>query len=411
MKNHLIYSLSLISLIAISCTNFTNKKEDPTQWRGPNRDGIYYEQGLLKEWPEKGPSLLWEYSELGRGYSSPVIVKDKIFINGTIDSMSYLFLFDINGNLLWKKDYGFEWMETYPGVRSSPYIVEDYIYILSGLGELVCLYAENGETIWKMNLHSKYGAKTIQHGLSENLLIDGDVLYCTPGGDKHNIIALNRFTGDLIWSNTGNSEKSAYCNPILIEIRNEKFLITITDKSTIAIKAQTGELAWTYPMDGVKWGIHANTPYYRDGYLFIMDGYEVGSVMLKIAEDGKSAERVWKNEFMDETQGHSVVIGDNIYGSAETQRKLVCLDWKTGKIKFELEKYAPSTVISAENLLYVYTYDGKLSIVEPKENEFVVKGEITFDKKEGIHIAHPVIHKGRLYVRYMNKLMVYDIKA
>ena len=407
MKNpQLVFTLLLFALLA-SCKNST---PEISEWRGPNRDGIYPDKELLSKWPADGPNLIWKFSELGEGFSSPIFVDKKIYINGTIDSISYLFNFDLKGNLLWKKAYGKEWMKSYPGVRSSPVIDGDYVYILSGLGELYCLLAQDGTLVWKIDLFSEYGAQETQHGISESLLIDDGILYCTPGGVEHNVIALNRFSGELIWSCKGMSEKSAYCNPRIITIGKEKYYITMTDKSAISINIATGELAWNYPLDGIRNGAHANSPYYRDGYLFLMDGFEIGALMLKIAEDGKSVECIWKNGILDETQGHSVVIGDNIYGSAESKKKLVCMDWETGEVKFELRKFAPGTIIYADEHIYFYGYDGTVGLIEPTKTEFIDRGSFKIPKRSELQIAHPVIHDGVLYLRYVNDLMAYDIK-
>ncbi len=406
MKFKFNFYLTLIGLILFfGCTS-----ESHSDWRGPNRDGIYQEAGLLTEWPEGGPELVWKFSELGLGFSSPAIVDDQMFINGTIDSVSYLFNLDLNGNLKWKKAYGSEFMKSYPGVRTSPVVVGEHVYILSGIGELFCLSASDGSEVWKVDLFETYGAQKTRYGISESLIIDGDIIFCTPGGKEHNVIALNRFTSELIWTCEGKGEKSAYANPLLAKINNEKYFITMTDKSVLSIKAETGELVWTHPLEGIKNGAHVATPYYRDGYLFLMDGFEIGVVMLKIADDGQSAKLLWKNELMDETNGHSVVIGDNIYGSAESKKKLICLDWFTGEVKFEIRKFAPSTVIYAEDHIYAYTYSGQLGLVQPTETEFIDKGSFKLEKGSELHIMHPVIYKGVLYVRYVNDLMAFNIQ-
>ncbi len=413
MKNNIlrIWAVLFMVIALAACSSQEDQNiQDQSEWRGPNRDGIYPDKDLLEEWPEEGPALRWKFSELGLGFSSPVFVDDKLFINGTIDSVSYLFNLDLNGQLLWKKAYGPEWMKMYPGVRSSPVIVGDQVYILSGLGELYCLKSQNGDLIWKIDLFSDYGAQPTQYGLSESLLVDDEKLFVTPGGIEHNVIALNRFTGELIWTCRGMGEKSAYANPRIISIGNEKYFITMTDKTLLSINANTGELAWTHPLEGIKSGAHANSPYYRDGYLFIMDGFEIGAFMLKIADDGKSVEQVWKNGILDETQGFSVVIGDCIYGSAESKKKLICMDWETGEVKFELRKFAPGTTIYADNHIYFYGYDGVVGLIKPTANEFIDKGSFRIPKRSELQIAHPVIHNGVLYIRYVNDLMAYDIK-
>ena len=410
LKSQFWMAFLMMALLSSCSVEVSENPLEKSDWRGPNRDGVYTETGLLTEWPENGPELVWKFSELGLGFSSPAIIGDEMFINGTLDSISYLFNLDLKGNLLWKKAYGREWMSAYPGVRSSPVVEGDFVYILSGIGGLYCLKEEDGSLVWKVDLKEKYGAQKTQYGLSESLIIDGDILYCTPGGAEHNVIALNKLSGELVWTNKGKGEKSAYCNPLLVEINSEKYFITMTDKSVLSIKAKTGELAWTHPLEGIKNGAHVATPYYRDGYLFLMDGFRIGVVMLKIAEDGKSATQLWKNELMDETNGHSVVIGNNIYGSAESKKKLICIDWFTGEVKFEVRKFAPSTVIYADGHIYAYTYTGQVGLVQPTENEFIDKGSFKLEKRSELHIMHPVIHDGVLYIRYVNDLMAFNIR-
>ena len=64
--------------------------QDLAQWRGPNRDGIYNETGLLKSWPESGPQLLWHFEGLGQGHSSAAVYNDKVYTAGIIDGIGYL---------------------------------------------------------------------------------------------------------------------------------------------------------------------------------------------------------------------------------------------------------------------------------------------------------------------------------
>lgn len=411
MNNRLInYLFVFITLLFVACSYAPTSESETTQWRGPNRDGIYPDKDLLKEWPVEGPELIWKFDQLGLGYSAPVIADQKVYITGTIDSVSYLFALEMSGKLLWKKSYGKAWMTNFPGVRSTPNIVDEYCYMISGIGELLCLRIADGEIVWKKDLNTEFAAQKTRYGFSEHLIVKEDVVYCVPGGKEHNVIALNRFTGDLIWTSKAKGEASAYCNPILAKIGGVEYFITMTAGSVVSLNTTNGELAWSHPLKGVKNATHANTPYYRDGYLFLMDGFEIGCLMLKISEDGKSAKQVWENVLMDETQGHSVVIGDRIYGSAESKKKIICLDWNTGEVLFELKKYAPGTLISADNYLYAYTYNGLLGIIEIGENEFIDRGSVKLEKKRQIHISHPVIHKGVLYIRYANELMAYDIQ-
>ncbi len=207
----------LIGLSGLVFMSFAKQNDDSSQWRGPDRKGIYYEAGLLKSWPDNnGPELLWSFEGLGAGHSSPGIGNDRLFINGMPDTIGVLYSFDLAGNLLWEKEYGEEWHVNYTGTRSTPLVVNGLVYLISGMGKVVCFNAGNGDVVWSVDMLKKFNGKNIQWGISESVLIDGDNLICTPGGEEHNVVALNRHTGETVWSSKGFGEESAYCSPVLM---------------------------------------------------------------------------------------------------------------------------------------------------------------------------------------------------
>ena len=161
-----------------------------SQWRGPNRDGIYSETGLLKSWPAEGPKMLWSYEGIGTGMGSVAVSKDKVFVTGIPDTLSaegFLFSFDLKGKLLWKKSYGKDWVGIFPGARSTPTVVDNLLYLENGNGSVLCLKTENGEKVWSVDFFSDLQCDSVQFGFSESVLIDGDKLYCTPGGKTNNV--------------------------------------------------------------------------------------------------------------------------------------------------------------------------------------------------------------------------------
>ena len=231
-----------------------------SNWRGPERTGFYPETGLLTEWPENGPELLWKFEDLGIGYTSAAVTSEKVYITGTIDSTSSVFALDHEGNLLWKTEFGLTWKNNYPGVRTTPVILNGLGYLVSGRGVMVCFNTENGEIKWETDWTKEYNATAPYFGYCENLLIDGDKIYCTPGDTlKYNVLALNRFNGEIIWESEGVNEISAYASPTFITHNNRKFLVTFTSKSIIALNPDNGELIWSHDMQ-YPHGIHANIP-------------------------------------------------------------------------------------------------------------------------------------------------------
>ena len=209
MKQNIISELLTIILLVsfFSCVqkqkvpdtlegNSLSEIQKVYEWRGENRSGIYNEKRLLKVWPEEGPEIVWEYEGIGNGYGSPIFTSDNMYILGEIDTVAYLFAFDLNGKLLWKKDFGNEWAGSYRGSRSSPTVVDGLVYVTSGFGNLFCFDRRSGEKKWSINMiHDLHGILPI-FGYSESVVIDGEKVFCTPGGKDDNVVALNRFTGE-----------------------------------------------------------------------------------------------------------------------------------------------------------------------------------------------------------------------
>ena len=400
-----LYCTILISTICI-CLN----AQDIAQWRGPNRDGIYNESGLLKKWPDQGPKLLWHFDELGDGHTSAAVTSTGVFTTGMIGDKGFVFAFDLKGKLRWKTQYGAEWAVSHNGVRSTPLVVMDKLYLLGSYGELLCLSVADGKTVWTIDVVKKYGARNIEWGLTENLLFDGKVLYCTPGGEDASLVALDRNTGKELWKSKGNGETSAYCSPMVIQLQSKKLIVTMMEKSICGFDASDGTLLWKFEHIN-KTNVHPNTPIYKDGYLYCTTGYAKGGVMLQLSSDGSSVTQVWKNESFDPKMGGVVVLDGRIYGTGDRSRKFYCLDWKTGREIFSLSNLAPANIIAAEGLLYVYSETGKVSLVEPKPDGINIISTFKVPFGENPHWAHLVIKDKKLYVRHGTSLMVYDITA
>lgn len=397
---------SLIIVLLFSLTILS--AQENAQWRGDNRDGKYMESGLMKTWPETGPELLWHFDQLGEGHASAAVTNTMVLISGTEDENGFVIAFDHTGNQLWKKVYGKEWMESYNGVRSTPVIYNGMVYMLSGLGELVAMNSKNGDIVWRKNILNEFNGDNIRWGVTENLVVDGDNLYCSPGGSEGNVIALNRKTGDLIWQCKGNGEKTAYCSPALVNLPNRKLLITHTQNSILGIDADNGELLWSFEHTN-QYSIHPNTPLYHDGYLYCFSGYGKGGVMLKLSDDGTSVKEIWKSSTLDSQMGGAILLDGKIYGSGHTNREWYCLDWKTGNVLFSSKMMSKGNVIFADGQLYCYGDNGEVALVDVSQGSFEKKGSFRVPFGEKQHWAHLVIHNKCLYVRHGNSLMVYSI--
>jgi len=389
--------------------NLTSSAQEIAQWRGPKRDGIYSETGLLKSWPAEGPKLLWHYDDLGEGHASAAVTKERIFTAGLINGIGYIIALSPDGKLLWKVPYGEDWTESWPGTRSTPLVYDGKIYFLSGFGKLVCMTADKGNKIWTLDVMKDLHGRNIKWGITENLLIDGNKLFCTVGGIDTNIVALDRNTGKLIWISKGNGEKSAYCSPMMITLPNRKILVTQTENSILGIDAADGKLLWRHDQPN-KYSVHANTPLYYGGYLYCVSGYGQGGVMLKIAADGSAKQEIWRNASLDNRMGGVILLNDRIYGSDDSNKAWWCLDWKTGKEIYSEKITNKGNIICSDGMLYCYGDNGEIALVKPLPDGFKKISSFKVPYGSNQHWAHPVIVNGRLYIRHGNSLMVYDIK-
>jgi len=395
----------------------SSKNPSVVEWRGEDRNGIYHESNLLKAWPEEGPAELWFLEDIGSGYGSPVLENGLIYITGAIDSSACLFCISTDGKVIWQSKFGKEWVVNFPGSRSAPTIVENLIYVGSGMGNLFCLEKGTGDVVWSKDFANDFQGGLPRFGHSESVAFDGDKVFWTPGGKEHNVVAVNRFTGDLIWSNPGFGERSAYHPPRVIAHGDQKILITFSAYHLMGLEVESGELLWSQEMEGMpledrKPGMgdtHANTVLFEKGAIYYATGDDGNfGVKLELSEDGRSYKELWRNKEFDSYMGGIVKVGSHLYGGGTAKPQLKSIDASTGVIVDTL-KVGRGAVIEADQMLYYYNFSGDLQLVSYREGkmEKVSSFKITRGNKE--HFSHPVIHKGVLYLRHGTVLMAFDI--
>ena len=400
---------TFFTLTAIILFSSSVLSQEVLQWRGADRSGIYPETGLLKKWPENGPKLLWEFAELGNGYSSPVITSKNIFINGEIDTVDYLFSLDLKGKFLWKSKIGKEWIATYPGSRSTPTVVSDLIYVSTGTGTVACFEANTGKEKWSLDMMKDLHAPQNTFGFSESLVLDGDKVFCTPGSKDTNVVALDRFTGKIQWICKGLGEKAAYCSPLLINLPSRKILVTFTAHALIGIDPVDGKLLWSHKQDS-EGDVHINSPYYENGFIYYVTGDGNGTVKLKLSDDGSQITEVWRNKAGDNAMGAFIKKGDYLYSSGYEKRLFFSFDTNTGQLLDSL-KFDRGNIIEADGLLYLYNEKGQLGLFKANGPKLEMISSFKITKGTKAHYAHPVINKGIMYVRHGKSLLAYDVKG
>ncbi len=406
--------LVFAGLFLFSCSN---KESKVYQWRGDNRSGVYNETGLLAAWPEEGPEEIWFAEDIGNGYGSPTITEDAVFVTGEIDSLAWLFCFDLAGSLVWKQNFGKEWAKHYPGSRSAPTIVDDKVYAGTGMGHIACLNRADGEIIWTKDYVADFEGVLPYHGYSEAPVIDDNRIICTPGGEEHNVVALDRQTGDLLWSCKGKGEYMGYNPGNIIEVSNRKVYVTFSAYHLLGIDAGTGELLWTHlqdntPVEKREPGIgdtHSNNIFFEDGHIYYAAGDGNRGVKLQLSADGSEITEVWRTTDLDTYMGGFVKVGDYLYGCGTRKKDIKSFSAASGEVVDSL-RTGTGAVIAAGNMLYYYNWAGEVSMLSCNNGhmEKISAFKITKGTKE--HFSHPVIKNGILYQRRGDALMAYDIR-
>jgi outer membrane protein assembly factor BamB len=401
-------------LIFLSCSS---SHQNIYEWRGENRSGVYPDTNLLKEWPVDGPEELWTVEILGRGYGSPLFVEDRFYITGEVDSLSVLYCFDLEGQILWQTSLGKEWVTSFPGSRSAPTVVDDLLYIGSGMGNLYCVNLEDGSISWSLDFAEDFQGQYPLHGHSEATVIKDDMAYWTPGGEAHNVVALNRFTGELIWSHPGFGEYSAYNPGKMVSHNGRDIFVTFSAYHLMGFDAGTGELLWSQEQFGVSpeerglgYGdTHANSVIYHDGSIYFAAGDGNKGVRLDLSEDGSEITEVWRNKGFDSFMGGVVMIGSHLYTSGTSTQNLLSIDATTGILTDSL-KIGQGALIAADQMLYYYNQRGEMRLISFTEGKMTEVSSFKITKGSRHHFSHPVINKGVLYQRRGDALMAYKIR-
>ncbi|MBN2088260.1 PQQ-like beta-propeller repeat protein, partial [candidate division KSB1 bacterium] len=389
---------------------------DWPQWRGINRDAKSPETGLLKKWPAGGPKLLWKLENLGGGYSSVSIAKGTIYLTSIEEKQGYLTAIDLKGNIKWKKNYGPAWSKSFPESRTAPTIDGNQIYLVSGMGKVVCMNAMTGAEMWAVDAFQKYKGEYHSWGIAESPLIVDNKVIATPGGKEATMVALDKTNGKTIWKTASLDELSSYCSPLLIERGGKKIIVTQLEKSFVGVDASDGKVLWTDPYDSYQddpKAINPVTPVYADGKIYITSGYDDGGALYELSADGTIITRKWTDETLDTHHGGVVLVDGYLYGSnwlSNRKGNWVCLEWATGKVMYEQEWHNKGPIIYADGMLYCYDEkDGNFALVRPHPQKFEVVSSFKVPFGSGPHWAHPVISDKRLYIRHGDALMVYDI--
>jgi len=397
-----------VPLLTLACCAQAFAADWP-QWRGPHRDGVSSDTGLLESWPAGGPPLVWKTQGLGEGYSSFAVVGDRLYTQGQQGNQEFVLAFDTNtGKQLWKIPNGRAYHESRGnGPRGTPTTDGARLYALAADGTLVCLDAASGQRIWGVNLIDKFGGRVPTWGISESPLIDGDRVIVTPGGPGASVVALEKLKGDLLWKSQ--SDSAGYSSPIAFDAGGSRKVVVFTAHGAIALDMKNGDFQWRYD----KVANHtANiaTPIVHDGYVFLSSDYGTGCALLKLTPGAKSvnASEVYFNRDMRNHYTTSVLVDGYLYGFSSGI--LTGMKFLTGEVAWRDRSVGKGNVTFAEGNLYAYGEDGAVGLIEATPQAYKEKSRFEIRKGSYPTWTPPVIANGKLYLRDQDNLYCYNIK-
>lgn len=383
------------------------------EFHGPGRTNISPDKGLLKKWPPGGPPLVWKYSDCGVGYSGVSIARGKIFTAGDFGNTEMLIALNMDGKLLWKSPNGRAWRQPTPGSRTTPTYDHGTLYHMNPSGRLAAYEADTGRELWAVDLKAKFDG---QHGVwafAENVIVEGDKVFCMPGGPKGRIVALNKHTGETLWANTEIEHHAAYCSPVVVDYGGVRQLLTMTQKSVVSVDVENGRLLWSHPFVP-RSPQNATTPVFHDGYVFVAGGHLTGGLVLKVSPDLRSVTPVWAREELDNCHGGVMLIDGRLYGAACRLggRAFFCADFLTGRIIQSDKTLSKVAIHYADGMLYCLNHRGRMYLLAPTPDGFRIESYFDLERKpDNSYLAHPVVCGGRLYLRCDRHLYAFDVRA
>jgi outer membrane protein assembly factor BamB len=417
MKPSQICTSAFLLLPAILLTHAT----DWPQWRGPERNGISQESNLLQEWPKSGPQLLWRVDNVGSGYSTPAVVKDRLFLlaNEGTDNEFVEALNVQNGQRIWSSHLGKvgnpEQQPNFPAARSTPTVEGDRLYALSSDGDLGCLNSSTGSIVWQKNLRTEFGGKPGQWAYSESPLVDGETLVCTPGGSQAAVLALRKATGEVVWKCAlQEGDEAAYSSAIAVDVGGIRQYVQLLQKGLVGVDAKTGKLLWRYTKPVSRYGANIPSPVASDGYIYsAAAGTGGGLIKLKVQGQDVQPEQVYFESKFPTAIGGAVKIGDYLYGA--TGEALLCVEFTTGRVVWQDRALGAASLCYADRRLYLHGENGEVGLVEPtpqayrEAGRFSPPGQPSHSNAMEKAWAYPVVANGRFYIRDHGVLWCYGV--
>jgi outer membrane protein assembly factor BamB len=401
----------VVLLLGAAALGAQAPSSDWPQWRGPDRNGVSRETGLLQEWPRTGPRVVWTASQLGEGFGSIAVAGDRVFVQGARARQSVVSSLDrATGKLVWSAAIGpSRTNDRGSGPRSTPTVDGDRLFVLTENGDLASMQAADGKVIWRRNILQEFGGRNIGWLISESPLVDGNRVIVSPGGRGAGMVALDKASGKTIWTSKELSDEAGYASPVVADVQGVRTIMTLTGSAGIGVRASDGKVMWRYGNVANRTA-NITTPVYADGKVFYTSAYGTGGALLGLRATGQEirAQEVYFTGNMQNHHGGVVVVDGYLYGYNNSI--LTCLEFATGKVMWRDRSVGKGTVAYADGHLYILSENNVVGLVEASPKGYREKGRFTIADQGWPSWAHLAISGGRLYVRNQGVLSSYDLR-
>jgi len=406
---------TLVSRILVACSLFalvspSHAADDWPQWRGPNRDGISRESGLLRQWPPEGPPLAWKARGLGAGYSTVTVADGRIFTLGADnDTESVIALDVVTGQVLWRARSGRLFRDSRgDGPRGAPTVDGNRVYALGGSGDLTALDVATGERIWWINVLDAFGGRNITWGVAESPLVLQDRVIVNAGGRRGSIVALNKNDGSILWKSEVGDEAS-YSSAVVTMMRGVQQAVYFTGERVVGVGVADGSLLWSYRRVSNRTA-NVATPIVRGNHVFLSSDYGTGCALLEIegGPGAMSAREVYFNRDMKNHHASSVLVDDTLYGFNSSI--LTAMDFESGEVIWRDRSVGKGSLIYADGHLYAFSENGIVGLIEATRAGYREKSRFELPRSGEMSWSHPVISGGQLYLRDQDTLHRFDIR-
>jgi len=396
------------------------------QWRGPQRDGVSTDTGLLTSWPAGGPPKIFTATGLGAGLSSVAVVGGRIYTMGDRRDGQYVVaLSEDAGKEIWATRVGGRHDDEYGGPRGTPTVDEGLLYVVDTDGDVVCLDTATGKERWRRNMPREFGGRMMSSWMfAESPLVDGDRVVVTPGAERAALVALDKRTGRDIWRATvtrlgsQGADGAGYSSIVISNGGGVKQYIQLMGRGLVSIRAADGWYMWgnNHVANNIA---NITTPVVQGDYVFASSAYDTGSVLVQLSKDKTDRVSATEKYFLDpgtlqNHHGGFVLIDGVLYGGHGPQNGFpIALELTTGKMLWSRVRGAGSgsaAVTAADGNLYFRYQDGTMALIAANPKQYQLKSTFAIPNVRNPSWSHPVVTGGRLYLREQDALHVYSIK-